>query len=252
MRNVRLTLSYDGTNFNGWQIQARGRTVQGVLESALAEIHGERVPVIAAGRTDSGVHAVGQVVSFKTAHPSIPTGKFREALNSLLPLDVRVHESLEVDAEFHARYSARLREYRYYLLATHAAPGHQQLYCHRVNGPLDVRLLNRMSAALLGEQDFATFAAGSAADENTVRVVHAASFYPAGPFICFRIVANGFLWKMVRSIVGTLLATAELDGPDRGDRVRVFQNAVASRDRSRAGTTAPARGLFLQRVTYDQ
>ncbi|NBC29825.1 MAG: tRNA pseudouridine(38-40) synthase TruA [Spirochaetes bacterium] len=253
MRNVRLTLSYDGSNFNGWQIQARGRTVQGVLESALAEIHGERVPVVAAGRTDSGVHALAQVVNFKTAHPSIPTGKFREALNSLLPLDVRVHESREVPEGFHARYSARLREYRYYLLATHAAPGHQHPYCHRVKGPLEVRLLNRMSAALLGEQDFATFAAGgAAADENTVRVVHAASFYPAGPFICFRVVANGFLWKMVRSIVGTLLATADADCPGGADPVRVFHDAVAARDRSRAGTTAPARGLFLQRVTYDQ
>jgi tRNA pseudouridine38-40 synthase len=256
MRNVRLTLSYDGTNFNGWQIQAHGRTVQGVLEAALAEIHGERVPVIAAGRTDSGVHALGQVVNFKSEHPSIPTARFREALNSLLPLDVRVHESVDVGADFHARYSARLREYRYYLLATPAAPGHQQLYCHRVNGPLDVRLLNRMAAALLGERDFATFAASGAADENTVRHVHAAAFYPAGPFICFRVVANGFLWKMVRSIVGTLLAVADGGRPPVAGRpvdpVAAFRDAVAARDRRFAGTTAPARGLFLQRVVYDE
>ena len=254
MRNIRLTLSYDGTHFNGWQIQAAGRTVQGVLEAALAEIHGARVPVHAAGRTDSGVHAVGQVVSFKTEHPSIPTEKFREALNSMLPLDVRVHESVDVSEEFHARYSAKLREYRYYLLYSPAPVAHRNFYCHRVNRPLDVHLLNRMAAALVGEHDFATFASSSSSssgDENTVRHIVAASFFPSGPYVCFRVVANGFLWKMVRSIIGTVLTLSS--GADAAaDPVAAFRDALAARDRARAGTTAPARGLFLHRVIYDK
>lgn len=246
MRNIRLLLSYDGTDFKGWQIQAAGRTVQGVLEAALTELHRERVPIHAAGRTDSGVHASGQVVSFRSDHPSIPTEKFREALNSRLPPDVRVHESREVPEDFHARYSARLREYRYYLLPAAVAPGYRQRYCHRLSRRPDLRVLNRMLAPLVGEQDFATFAATRSAEENTVRRVHAASFHPSGPYLCFRIVANGFLWKMVRSIIGTSLALADEERP-----VAAFRNALEARDRRRAGTTAPARGLFLYHVAYD-
>ncbi len=255
MRNIRLTLSYDGTNFNGWQIQPSGRTVQGVLEEALAKIHGVRIPVHAAGRTDSGVHAVGQVAGFRTEHPSLPTERFREALNSLLPLDVRVHESVEVGPDFHPRYSARLREYRYYLLFSPAPAAHRQLYCHRVSRPLDVRLLNRMTAVLVGEHDFAAFAAAASKDENTVRRIHAASFFPTGPYVCFRIVADGFLWKMVRSIIGTVLSLVPGDahgGEDAADPVTAFRDVLGARDRARAGTTAPARGLFLHRVIYDE
>ncbi len=249
MRNVRLTLSYDGTDFNGWQIQAAGRTVQGVLEDALRRIHDRRIPVEAAGRTDSGVHARAQVVNFHTAHPSIPTEKFRDALNSLLPQDVRVHDSMEVDEAFHARYHARRREYRYYILPAAVASGYARRYCHRINNALHLGTANRMAAQLLGEQDFATFAAagGSAAGSGgSVRHVSSASFFPAGRYLCFRIVANGFLWKMVRSIVGTVVDLAHTEAA-----VSAFRDALEARDRSRAGPTAPARGLFLQGVYYD-
>jgi tRNA pseudouridine38-40 synthase len=243
-RNIRLDIAYDGTSFVGWQVQRAGRTVQGELERALSAIHGHRVVLHAAGRTDSGVHARGQCASFETDHPSIPARKFREALNTELPLDVRIMRSVEVPAGFHARFDATEREYRYYLMHAEIVPPHLADYCVRVKTAPDLAAWNRMAAALCGEQDFTTFASPSQSVEHHVRRVYAASFFPEGELIVFRIVANGFLWKMVRSIVGTILETDPAD-------VDSFREILHARDRSRAGTTAPARGLFLHRIRYE-
>jgi tRNA pseudouridine38-40 synthase len=243
-RKILLDIAYDGTDFNGWQVQSAGRTVQGELEAALESIHGHRVVLHAAGRTDSGVHARGQRASFESDHQTIPAEKFREAMNTQLPLDVRVMRSREVSPEFHARFDAVSREYRYYLMHAEIIPPHLKNYCVRLKARPDIARWNRMAAALCGEHDFTTFASPSQSVDHHVRRVFSASFYPEGELVVFRIVANGFLWKMVRSIVGTITG---MDPPD----VDRFREILHARDRSLAGTTAPARGLFLHRIRYE-
>lgn len=245
-RNIRITLAYDGTDFQGWQIQRSGRTVQGVLEEALQRMHRHPVRVRAAGRTDSGVHACGQVVNFFSDLDSIPGAKFRDALNSYLPPDIRVMTGGEVEEGFHARRSARARWYGYYLYVAEVGLPQYRRYCWKVSRRPNVETLNRMAGCLVGEHDFTTFTAAGCQERSFVRNVQAASFHPEGPFLVFRIGAGSFLWKMVRSIVGTLV---EVEGAGGGEeRIRQILEA---RDRSQAGSTAPARGLFLERVLYD-
>jgi tRNA pseudouridine38-40 synthase len=245
-RNIRATLAYDGTDFWGWQIQASGRTVQGVLEAALERMHRHPVRVRAAGRTDAGVHAAGQVISFFTDLDSIPAEKYRDALNSYLPPDIRVISSREAGPDFHARRSARVRVYGYYLYVAEVGLPQYRRYCWRIRQRPSLEVFNRMAARLVGEHDFSTFAAAGSAESCHVRQVYTACFYLQGPFIVFRIAANSFLWKMVRSIVGTIV---ELEQGEEGEERlgRILQ----ARDRSLAGNTAPARGLFLERVLYD-
>lgn len=245
-RNIRLTLAYDGTSFQGWQVQANGRTVQGMLLSALERMHRHPVQVHAAGRTDSGVHAVGQVANFVTDIESIPAERVALALNSLLPQDVRVVESFEVPTGFHARFDARRRTYRYYLLTAPVGMPHQRLYSFRLLDQPDVARLNRLASRLVGEHDFTTFCAPSESSPSKVREVYAASFHVEGMHTVFTICANGFLWRMVRSIVGTLIELCA-----RGDSEEEIDRLIRSRDRSLAGTTAPPQGLFLYRVEYD-
>ncbi len=244
-RNVRLTLAYDGTDFCGWQRQKSDRTVQQVVEDALERMLGEPVRVQAAGRTDSGVHATGQVINFRTASTSIPADRWAVALNSYLPEDVQVVSAGLAPDSFDSRRSALARGYRYQILNGGARLPHLRRYCFRVRAPLDVGYLNRAAAQLVGEHDFAVFAAAGDASASTVRRVLSASFYPAVPFLVFRIVATSFLWRMVRSIVGTLVELAEQSAPpgDVGD-------LIAKRQRDLVGQTAPARGLFLERVWY--
>ncbi|WP_455382205.1 tRNA pseudouridine(38-40) synthase TruA [Salinispira pacifica] len=246
-RNIRVTLAYDGTGFQGWQVQAAGRTVQGELLTALERMHRHPVQLHAAGRTDSGVHAVGQVANFITDIDSIPAERVALALNSLLPQDVRVVDSREVAERFHARYDARRRTYRYYLLTAAVGAPHQRLYSFRLLTQPDVVRLNRLAARFVGIHDFSTFCAPTESSPSKVREVYGASFHVEGGHTVFTISANGFLWRMVRSIVGTLI---ELES--RGAGEEAVSALIDSRDRSRAGTTAPPQGLFLYRVDYDE
>lgn len=243
-RTILLTLAYDGTDYVGWQIQPNGRSIQALLEDALEAVHKERTSTVAAGRTDSGVHARGQRVSFSAEGSSVPAEKYREALNSMLPPDIRVLSSREVRPGFNARHDARLRGYRYYLWPGPVVPPEYTRYCLRVREDLDLRRLNRLAAQLIGEHDFTTFAAAGADVEHNIRRVVSAAFVPEGALVAFRITANAFLWKMVRSIVGTLL---ECQDEEPGS----FAQRLAARDRNAAGTTAPPRGLFFQEVRYD-
>ncbi|MCY4481346.1 MAG: tRNA pseudouridine(38-40) synthase TruA [Spirochaetaceae bacterium] len=239
-----LTLAYDGTDFAGWQVQREQRTVQGVLEAGLARMLDRRVRVRAAGRTDSGVHAIGQVANF-TAPVTIPAERWAVAINSYLPPDVRVLAARPAAAQFDARRSALARGYRYQLLVGGVGLPHLRRYCYHVRHRPDLRRLNRSAAYLVGEHDFTVFAAAGDASLSKVRRVISAVFYPSPPYLVFRIVATSFLWKMVRSIVGTLLELAAMDAPAADVR-----RLIAGRRRAEVGQTAPARGLFLERVWY--
>lgn len=246
-RNVLLTVAYDGTDFVGWQIQNNGRSVQAELEAALTRQHKHPVRVTGAGRTDSGVHATGQRANFHSDIESIPGGDFAIAVNSFLPADIRCLESRVVDDDFHARFDARSRTYEYRFAIGHHLPPHRRRYVWLLRRRPSVPSLNRMASVIVGTHDYATFASPSDAVKSTVRTVTAASFFPRGDELVFRISAGGFLWRMVRSLVGTMIGL-EKNGDDWQD----MKGLLDSCDRSKAGVTAPSYGLFLTRVDYDR
>lgn len=244
-RVIKIVVAYDGTDFCGWQRQPGSRTVQQELESALAKMHGRPVPVVGAGRTDSGVHAAGQVAHFVTDIASIPAERFELALNGLMPRDVRVVRAADAHPDFHARFDARLRRYKYYIRVGPTQLPHLDRYAWHVFKRPDLARLNRMAACLRGEVDCEAFAAAKDPNENRFRYLHHAAFYAEGDAVVFDIAANAFLWRMVRSLVGTLV---ELDAT--GAPESAMRDILESRERGRAGVTAPANGLFLWNVEY--
>ncbi|MBQ5781178.1 MAG: tRNA pseudouridine(38-40) synthase TruA [Spirochaetaceae bacterium] len=245
MRNIALTVSYDGTNFSGWQIQQGLRTVQGEIENALEKIHKQKTSVAGSGRTDAGVHALGQVASFFSPVDSIPAENYLPALNSILPKDVRILDSRQVAEDFHPRFSATSRTYRYFFHC--GVPfAHETGYCWQLHFHPDLNRLNKMSEFLHGEKDFATFTAAGDKSESTFRFVESASFFPLGNKIVFEITANAFLWKMIRSIVGTMMDIEKKKLPPQ-EFLRILESA----NRKNAGQTAPPHGLFLYRISYD-
>lgn len=245
MRNIRATVSYDGTDFYGWQVQAEGRTVQGVVMEALERMHRREVRVTAAGRTDSGVHADGQVINFRTHIDSIPARDFFVALNSYLPRDVQALDSREVDDEFHARHSARRRVYRYTWTCTRAVPPALRHRVTRLKHRPTLARLNELARPLIGTHDFSTFTLPTEPSERRERRVESISFVPRGELVVMEIAANAFLWRMVRSIAGTLI---ELDKV--GAEPVEVEARLAARDHAAAGPSAPACGLALHRVDY--
>lgn len=248
-RIIRATIAYDGTDFAGWQVQDGQRTVQGVVEMALQRMHGHRVRVTAAGRTDAGVHALGQVVGFRTELDSLTPNVLPRALNSFLPRDVRVIDACEADDRFDARRSALLRVYRYQLLPGRQLP-HLRRYTFWVRRAVRLVVLNRIAATVVGEHDFTTFRAAGGTCTSAVRRVEQASFFTEGALIVFRIAATSFLWKMVRSLVGTMLSLEAEHGADAAAAETLMADLLASRVRERVGQTAPAWGLFLEKVVY--
>ena len=250
MRSILLRLAYDGTEFAGYQSQTGQRTVQGVLESALEQLHGRPVRSVVAGRTDAGVHAEGQHVSFRTDHDGIPDDQIPAAINSRLPRDVAVLAARRVPEGFHARYDARSRHYRYRMTVARVLLPHRRHYTWRIPFTPDLQRLNRDAAAVVGEHDFSTFATRREERDNMLRHVHYARFSARGADIEFAIGANGFLWRMVRSLTGPMLERERLRL--RGDlELPPMQELLAAGDRSRAGTTAPAWGLYLYDVEYE-
>jgi tRNA pseudouridine38-40 synthase len=248
-RNIRLLVAYDGTDFCGWQRQCEeNRTVQGVIERALNKMHGFHVSLTGSGRTDTGVHAIGQVANFFTNIDSIPCDRFVPALNSFLPQEVRILESCEEKKEFHARFSAFARTYRYHFICRDLLP-HERNYnlCLRRFPRLEI--LNAYGRLLLGETDCTIFAgAGDAsqkAGKSTNRYIYRAHFHIEGERLVFEICANAFLRNMVRSIAGTFLHYEEKDTPPEK-----LREIIASKERSLAGPTLPPQGLFLWKVDY--
>ncbi len=242
---IRLDLSYDGTHFEGWQRQKEGRTVQGVLEGTLGILHkGQTIQVVGSGRTDSGVHANHQVAHFESS-ASIPPDRFSLALNSQLPQDIRIHKSRQVESAFHARHDARVRIYRYYLIRPEDQRAHMRPYSTVYLHSLSLPRLNGIVSSLVGTHDFTAFAARGDSSENKVRTVYSARFLREGPFTVFRIAGNAFLWRMVRSIVGTVLMVYE-----RGGREEEFRTILEGKEREKAGPSSIPRGLFLDRIIY--
>lgn len=245
MRNLRLLLEYDGTEFHGFQKQARLRTIQGELEAALAETVKHPVKVIGAGRTDAGVHAVGQVVNFET-DCRIPVARIPAALNSRLPSAIVVREAAEAAADFHARRSARGREYRYLVLNRLRPSALLSRYAWHVPTALDVQLMARAARALVGEHDFAAFQGGGSPARSTVRQIFRAECWRLGPLVTVTLEANAFLYQMVRIVVRTLVEV----GAGRLSPAVVAQ-WVRLADRPRAPAPAAPHGLYLTRVRYD-
>jgi tRNA pseudouridine38-40 synthase len=246
VRNIRITLAYDGTEFSGWQVQRNARTVQGDIEEALLRMHDHPVRIQGAGRTDSGVHASGQVGNFLSDLGSIEPSRWHIALNSYLPPDVRALDSSEAPEAFNAKSSARQRVYRYFLYTGTVGLPHFRRYCWKIRWRPQMRALNALASIFLGEHDFTTFAAAGDSSKSKVRRVDTACFFPEGPFLCFKVAASSFVWKMVRSMLGTILEYEQQNLPPAA-----LADALEARDRSRAGMSAPARGLFLERVKYD-
>jgi len=241
----KVTLTYDGTDFYGWQIQKQGRTVQGEVLAALARMHKHEVTVHAAGRTDSGVHAYGQVIDFDSDIESIGPARLPVALNSYLPGDIRARSAREVDAEFHARYSARLRTYRYYWTVGEIVSPPEKRFCGLLTHHPSVERLNRLCRPIIGTHDFSTFTLPSETSENRVRTVAGATFFPLRGQLVFQISANAFLWRMVRSIAGTIIELDKIGA----EPVEVEQR-LAAQDHAAAGPSAPSCGLFLHHVAY--
>jgi len=244
--NIRLLISYDGTGFAGWQRQAEGiRTVQGEIEKALEKIHREKVTIAGSGRTDAGVHAAGQTANFRTNINSMPASRFVPALNSLLPHDIRILEAAETGVDFHSRFDARSRTYRYFIIAGRQAMPWELRYAWQIRGAPDLERLNSYAGLLRGETDCTTFAVPGDKSLSRFRYIFNSVFWIEGNRLIFEITANAFLWKMVRSILGTFLFYGDKNyTPDEMLKI------IESRDRSLAGPTAPAQGLFLWKTEY--
>jgi len=245
MRRMMITLEYDGSRFHGWQVQPHARTVQGVLEEALLQTTGEYGRITGASRTDSGVHAQGQVACFDTAS-ELHTGTILRALNYWLPRDVAVLGCCQAPVDFDPRRWARSKQYRYRILRSTERRPLREGYVVRVWCDLNVPAMQECAGMLLGEHDFTSFASEHTEVEGRVRHVLRSEFVPLDDELHYVIEANGFLYNMVRIIVGTLLEVG------RGSMsVAEFADALRARDREATGPTAPARALTLVAVRYD-
>jgi tRNA pseudouridine38-40 synthase len=240
---VRAVVAYDGTAYGGFQRQTNAPTVQAALEAALAQVTQETVTVLAAGRTDAGVHAVGQVIALDTAWRH-GVDALQAALNAVLPDDIAVRDAREVSPDFHPRYDARSRLYQYKLYNAPVRCPLARRHSLHVVKPLDVEAMQRAAQSLVGEQDFAAFGQPPQG-QVTVRRVMMAQWGGKSPWLTFDIEANAFLYRMVRSIVGTLIQVG-IGSMD----VESFRAVLASRDRGQAGPTAPPHGLCLMEVKY--
>lgn len=257
MRNILLSISYDGTDFCGWQRQDSAekknvfRTVQGEVEAALEKLLKTSVVLYGSGRTDSGVHAAAQKANFFSPIDSIPAEKYTCALNAFLPQDIRITDSCEVPENFNARLSATSRIYRYFLTPGNILANNNR-FSWFVNYEPNLERLNRYCECLSGEIDCASFAASGDKSLSTFRYLEGARFFTQNSFpdgkklVVFEIEANAFLWKMVRTITGTLVGLDKADAPEDS-----FRKILEAKDRSKAGATAPAKGLFLYDIKFN-
>ena len=243
-RNLKLTLAYDGTRFVGWQKQASGESIQGLLEAALARLEGAPVTAHGAGRTDAGVHAEGQVASARVTFAHDAATVIR-ALNAVLPPDVRVIAVEDAAGDFHARFSARAKSYRYQLANVPVMSPFVRAYAWHVPERLDVAAMRNAAATLVGTHDFAAFQSTGSDVATTERTLTRSELVDRGGLLAYEVSGNGFLRHMVRAIVGTLVEIGRGGRPSND-----VQGLLAGGSRSEAGATAPAHGLTLVKVEY--
>jgi tRNA pseudouridine38-40 synthase len=254
VRNLKVILSYDGSEFAGWQVQPGRTTVQGALSSAIGRLTGEKVLPQGSGRTDAGVHALAQVASFATAS-AIPVENWAGALNDILPTSIRVLEAVEMGADFHARKSARAKTYRYRILRSAICPPFLARYVWHYPYPLEESAMVAAVGLIVGEHDFTSFAAVDperverlgAADQGTtnIRTIFSSAWAREGEELVYTVRGSGFLHHMVRNLVGTFLLVGK-GSVSLADLRRILE----ARSRSAAGPTAPASGLYLVEVEY--
>lgn len=244
MKRIKLTVAYDGTNYRGWQIQKNGETIESILNRTLRELTGEDIQVLGASRTDSGVHAMGNVAVFDT-EARMPGDKFVYALNQRLPEDIRIQESCEVPFDFHPRYQNTVKTYEYRILNREFPLPAYRLNTYFTYRPLDEQRMRQAAKSLIGEHDFRSFCAAGAQVKTTVRTIYELKVTREGELITIRITGNGFLYNMVRIIAGTLIRIGQGEWePEQ------MQTILAAKDRTAAGPTAPAKGLTLMEIIY--
>jgi tRNA pseudouridine38-40 synthase len=245
MRNIKLLIEYDGTHYHGWQVQPNALTVQEVIQKKIEMMTRHPVHLNASGRTDAGVHALGQVASFSTS-TQIPTDGFQQGLNSLLPPDIIIKTAEEADENFHPQFLAKRKTYRYVILNRELPSALYRNYSWHLPKPLNMAAMQEASQKLIGRQNFSSFQAADSEPTNPVREVFRAEWVRKKEFfLCFTIEADGFLKHMVRNIVGTLAGVGR--GKISSDE---FYKILLAEDRRRAGMTAPPQGLFLLGVQY--
>lgn len=243
-KRIKLIISYDGTNYCGWQIQINGITVEEIINKELSRLLGEEIAVIGASRTDSGVHALGNVAVFDT-FSKIPPEKMCFALNQRLPEDIRIQDSMEVPLDFHPRYCNSTKTYEYRILNRRFDNPTMRLYTHFVYMPLDVEKMKAAATYLVGEHDFKSFCSARTQVTDTVRTVYTLEIFKENDIISIRISGNGFLYNMVRIIVGTLIKVGLGVYPPEH-----VKEILEAKDRNVAGPKAPAKGLTLIEIEY--
>ena len=244
MRNIKLTIAYDGTDFGGWQVQPNAITVQQLLENRLEEMFRQKVKLVASGRTDAGVHALGQVANFK-ADTKIDIEKLPIAINSHLNNDIRVFSAEEVDEEFNSRFSAKKKTYKYQIYNSRIMNPFLSRYAYQVPYKMDYSKIEDIRKILLGEHDFKAFMSSGSDVKTTVRTIYAVDYKVKGKLLEVEITGNGFLYNMIRIIIGTLVEVCS------GKRdVECFRRAIETGNREELGPTAKACGLFLKEVMY--
>lgn len=244
MKRIKLTVAYDGTAYCGWQIQPNGITVEEVLNREISALTGEQVRVTGASRTDAGVHAEGNVAVFDT-ESTIPPERMAYALNCRLPEDIVVTESTEVPGDWHPRYQESVKTYEYRILNREMPDPVRRLTSYHVSYPLNVESMREAAAYLKGRHDFKSFCSAHTDVKDTVRTVYALDVEKEGDMITVRISGNGFLYNMVRIIVGTLIGVGR--GAYSPEKVKDILEAA---DRRKAAATAPAKGLVLKGILY--
>jgi len=248
MRSVKLTLAYDGTAYSGWQLQPARKTIQGVLENILKKITTEEIRVLASGRTDAGVHALGQVVGFRTSS-LLPNDVLLRAINAQLPHDISVLECSNAPANFHAIGNAIRKKYRYVIHDGPIRPVFERTYCWKIQQRLDAQAMDQAAQNLLGKHDFSSFETSGAPRESSIRNVTEICVKRGNAdrsdFVTLEIAADGFLYNMVRAIVGTLVEVGR-----HAQSEAWISEVLEAKNRKMAGQTAPPQGLFLVNVDY--
>jgi tRNA pseudouridine38-40 synthase len=244
MKNIKLTLEYDGTNYLGWQKQKIGSTIQQQLEDAISLLTNENIEVIGSSRTDAGVHARGFIANFKT-NSNIPSNKFREALNYRLPDDIVILKSEEVPLEFHSRYSAKGKTYSYSILNREVPPAVHKDYLYHVKKKLDAEIMKEACKYFIGTHDFSAFKSSGSSVKTNIRTISELYIENHDDIIKIYITGDGFLYNMVRIIVGTLIMV----GNKKIDPSNI-QVIIDKKNRKDSGICVPATGLVLEKVYY--